>query len=89
MGKLPDFLRSLADKRNAEGDSICELLIESAEYIEALESDKHKPPKTGCVTEIAAPTIPKGVRASKTSPARWRSATANAVRASTAACAAS
>ena len=53
--KLPDFLRSLADKRNAEGDDIWELLIQSAEYIEALESDKPASPKVGRVTEPAAP----------------------------------
>ena len=53
--KLPDFLRSLADKRNAEGDDIWELLIQSAEYIEALESDKPKSPKVGRDTETAAP----------------------------------
>jgi hypothetical protein len=44
-GTLSEFLRSQADKRKAEGDSIWKLLIESAEYIDALESDKPKPPK--------------------------------------------
>jgi hypothetical protein len=46
MGKtLSDFLRNQANKRKAEGDSIWKLLIESAEYIEALEADKREPSK--------------------------------------------
>ena len=46
MGKtLSDFLRSQADKRKAEGDSIWKLLIESAEHVEALEADEPKSPK--------------------------------------------
>ena len=44
-GTLSEFLRSQADERKAEGDSIWKLLIESAEYIEALEADKPKPAK--------------------------------------------
>jgi len=46
LGKtLPEFIRSQADKRKAEGDSIWKLLVESAEHVEALEADKPKPPK--------------------------------------------
>jgi hypothetical protein len=54
--ELPDFLRRLAGQRNAGGDGIWELLIESAEFIEALESDESEPPKTDRITETAAPT---------------------------------
>jgi len=44
-GTLSEFLRSQADERKAEGDSIWKLLIESAEYIDALEAGKPKRPK--------------------------------------------
>ena len=51
MGKtLSEFVRSQANKRKAEGDSIWTLLIEAAEYVEALEADKSKPQK---------PAVPK------------------------------
>jgi len=47
LGKtLPEFIRSQADKRKAEGDSIWQLLIESAEYVEAtLKADEPEPSK--------------------------------------------
>ena len=56
MGKtLSEFVRSLANMRKAEGTSIWTLLIEAAEYVEALEADKSRPQK---------PAVPqKGQRA--------------------------
>ena len=42
---LSEFVRSQANKRKDEGDSIWTLLIEAAEYVEALEADKSKPQK--------------------------------------------
>jgi len=45
LGKtLPEFIRSQADKRKAEGDSIWKLLVDAAEYVEAtLEADEPEP----------------------------------------------
>ena len=47
MGKtLPEFIRSQADKRKAEGDSIWKLLVDAAEYLEAtLVADEPEPPR--------------------------------------------
>ena len=45
LGKtLPEFIRSQADKRKAEGDSVWKLLVDAAEYVEAtLEADEPAP----------------------------------------------
>jgi len=51
--KLPSFLRRLADKRKAEGDGIWELLLESAEHVEAVDAQQmRRRPSLAEMTEV-------------------------------------